>query len=725
MAIMLSALLTAVLAAPAEKEKGRFEYDPADATVPAALISNENTYDPHLVAADDRLWLTWLEFEPGKGDRIWVGSHDQRDWLSRAAITPDPGAYRNPTLSHDARGGGLWLTYEWQQGETWSVAALRLVPDGTAIRARSASDGSPRVPDGPAISDRSGSDGSPPTLDGAVIVGPGINHRTATARGGGLWVTWQTNRDGQFDVMAARVTDDGVEDAAVVGDTPSSSDWAPDIACTRDGDVHVVFDAYTTDGYDVLAQSRRNDQWDVGSLLRSPMTDGPAFEARARIAVNSKGRAWVAWEEGSENWGQGYVSRMRKLASDYLEMADECGPLHAFKRLHVGRLGKYRIEELTPTLPMPAFEKLTRRAGAPKGVERLGGFYERPEIAFDGLDRLWVVYRHYYLPWLGIRRASHVQEDWGIYARCYDGKGWSKLFRCSVGQGDGMQRLSIAPLKDGIALAYATGRTDRRATDTPHRIALARVTLAADAESSIFAKPVSKENGLAYKSRGRQQPDPPSAAYQLYFGDLHRHTDLSLCNVPTDGTLEDAYRYAIDVARLDFLGITDHSRDIAGGNVDSLLWWRCTKEVTRHTLAPRFIAMFAYEHSRGGEDHNVVSLKPVLWPDSMPFPQLWRLMDNDTFSIPHQTVCPPIPPNGEMPLGLDQKTWTYGDNDHRRLIEIYQGCRDRAIERDANVGLDKGHILGFIASSDHYSTSASFAGVWAPERTREAIFRAL
>jgi hypothetical protein len=50
---------------------------------------------------------------------------------------------------------------------------------------------------------------------------------------------------------------------------------------------------------------------------------------------------------------------------------------------------------------------------------------------------------------------------------------------------------------------------------------------------------------------------------RLYFGDLHRHTDLSLCFPFFDGSLDDAYRYGIEVARLDFLGVTDHTRDLA------------------------------------------------------------------------------------------------------------------------------------------------------------------
>src|SRR5207248_5721565 len=45
--------------------------------------------------------------------------------------------------------------------------------------------------------------------------------------------------------------------------------------------------------------------------------------------------------------------------------------------------------------------------------------------------------------------------------------------------------------------------------------------------------------------------------YSIYRGDLHRHTEISW-DGGGDGSLLDAYRYARDAARLDFVGISDH-----------------------------------------------------------------------------------------------------------------------------------------------------------------------
>ena len=202
-------------------------------------------------------------------------------------------------------------------------------------------------------------------------------------------------------------------------------------------------------------------------------------------------------------------------------------------------------------------------------------------------------------------------------------------------------------------------------------------------------------------------------SYALFFGDLHRHTDLSLCRYPSDGTLDDAYRYAIDVEGLDFLGITDHTRDIARGDALSELWWRCTSEVTRHQLGARFIPFFSYERSHNRyADHNVISLRDdMLRPWPPPLRQILSELGNDTIMIPHQPF-----------RGVN---WKVHDDAHRTLLEIYQGCRDNSVESNANNGLSRGQHFGLIASSDHMSTGGSYAGVWAAEPTRESVFHAM
>jgi hypothetical protein len=176
--------------------------------------------------------------------------------------------------------------------------------------------------------------------------------------------------------------------------------------------------------------------------------------------------------------------------------------------------------------------------------------------------------------------------------------------------------------------------------------------------------------------------------------------------------MDDAYRYGIDAAPLDFLGVTDHTHDIAMGDPLSLLWQRIRKEVNRHALTGTFIPFYSYERSRGDTDHNVISLRDdMLRPHTYPHSEFWKELDTNTFTIPHQP--------------FNSVLWKTNDREHRPLMEIYQGFRGHTCESDATNGLANNNEVGFIASSDHLSTGMSFACVWAEQPTRESIFTAL
>ncbi|MBT3201193.1 MAG: hypothetical protein HN350_14930, partial [Phycisphaerales bacterium] len=378
--------------------------------------------------------------------------------------------------------------------------------------------------------------------------------------------------------------------------------------------------------------------------------------------------------------------------------------------------GVYRINT---QVPMPSFAKAAVRENSRPGCTKFGVFYERGELTTDSTGRPWIVYRHFYSPQTALAKGmrSHVESGWRIYARCIEGAKWSKLYAFDIPQRDGMQRLSITPTPEGLAAVWTTGRTDRRKDPLPRGIAFASLSHPKGEPANPVSEPMQKPAVvppiiLPPKTIPPKPATVAGKSYRLYYGDLHRHTDMSLCFPFLDGSLEDAYRYAIDVAGLDFLGVTDHTRDINHGNVKSQLWWRCTKQVTRHRLGKTFFPMFTYERSMNGTDHNVITLRDdVLRNFTYPLIDFWKELDHDSFTVPHAPV--------------HIKTWLHKNDDMRPLIEIYQGCRDHDSQQHAHAGLDRGHHIGFIASSDHVSTSASYACVWAPENNLTSIFRSM
>jgi hypothetical protein len=374
--------------------------------------------------------------------------------------------------------------------------------------------------------------------------------------------------------------------------------------------------------------------------------------------------------------------------------------------------------ELENSLPHALLNHATVQKDQRDNLEQLGVFYERGQFVKDGQGRLWLVHRSFHAPHVRTNKPviHHIESGWQVQARCFDGEKWSTLHSFEHPQRDGLQRMSVAPAPNGFAITYTTGRTHRDAP-SEHR--------------GVFYGTAAMESFRCGKKAGFlacnqaiwswcNLPDPTSfreaamiggQSYQLSFGDLHRHTDLSLCFPFFDGSYDDQFRYVIEVAEHDFVGITDHARDLSNGEVDSLVWRRSVKEVTRHRLKGRFIPYFSYERSQRQTDHNVISLRDdLLRPFEPHLREFWKEIDDDTFTIPHNT--------GKSPA-MVQALWSIHDNEKRPLMEIFQGCRSNADKNMAamvRLGYSKGYRFGLIASSDHLSTHRSYACVWSPQR---------
>ncbi len=662
-----------------------FIYDEADQTIPAVMLDSPEYYDAGVAVDDEGTWVAWLEFVPGEGDRLLVGRREADGWAWKETIEVDAARIARPTLTVDAD-GRLWLTYEAARADDgqWDVFFRRRNDDGTWGQAQGV---------------------SPSDCND-------INHRTAVDPTGGLWIAWQSDVEGQFDVLVAHLGD-GNGPVESVSQSPRG-DWRPSIAVTPQGRVCVAWDSYDGQSFNVLARQRIDGQWGPISAVAAT----PALEDNADLAVDGQGNVWILWQQGGQNWGQPY----RSSPGVWDTMTDTHGPLHRFRTLHLAVLTTDDdLRHPVQSFPMPSLDAARTRRNLWPGASQLGVFYERGRLVVDGAGRPWVVYRHFYHPHLGVRIPvkHHIEKGWRIFARCLQGDGWSKLQAFDVPQRDGTQRLDLAPLGDGLTALWTTGRTDRRNDPRPRGLALGVVhqpitpgALALPDSALTTAKPAQP----APVTEAPREPLAPAVVgdktYHLVRGDLHRHTDLSLCRSFVDGSVAETYRYAIEVARLDFLGITDHTRDLAHGDRLSQLWRRSTKEVTRHRLSGTFFPYFSFERSHGATDHNVISLRDDRIRDfPPPLPEFWAELARDTFTIPHAPI--------------NMRAWDYQNDALRPLVEIYQGCRDYSSQAPVHVALNKGYHLGFIASSDHLSTGASFACVWTPEVAREPIFRSM
>ena len=110
---------------------------------------------------------------------------------------------------------------------------------------------------------------------------------------------------------------------------------------------------------------------------------------------------------------------------------------------------------------------------------------------------------------------------------------------------------------------------------------------------------VSEENSTTKEWKfyaGKEETD-------LYFGQLHAHTNFS----DGQGTVDEAYTYAKNEAKVDFLAITDHSNSFDNENLASMAngdaseeWKAGQASANKHTKDGEFVGMFGYEMSWSG-----------------------------------------------------------------------------------------------------------------------------
>jgi hypothetical protein len=242
--------------------------------------------------------------------------------------------------------------------------------------------------------------------------------------------------------------------------------------------------------------------------------------------------------------------------------------------------------------------------------------------------------------------------------------------------------------------------------------------------------------------------------YQVYFGDLHRHTELSFCRTSIDGSLEEAFRAAKDAGWLDFVMTSDHDHQEKAPD----MWAETMQAADRFYVPGFFTTFFGYEWIGAPinrRHRNIVSAERIppppqvdIEPSSSEFRDVrktWAsLPRGQAITIPHHTACPMSLLWGEDP----GEAW---DPVYQPLVEIFQASRASSEYPDCPTlcnafytseqrlsstsfdveggfvsdALQQDKRMGFIASSDHMSTHRSYACLYAKENTREGLMEAM
>lgn len=536
---------------------------------------------------------------------------------------------------------------------------------------------------------------------------PDWNHRLAGDQGGGLWLVWQGGSSGPERSHAEiflKVRRQGQWSRPLNVSQHPANDWEPALA-VRDGTAYIAWDSYRRGDYDLFLA--RSDGETVSQAR--PLVATANFEVRADLVLDSQDRLWFSWEEADPEWGMDSVAFQRGL--------------HRERRIQVRCLQGEEV--LAPPPPWHA------------RWPHLGPQAEMARLATDGRGRLWLFFR-----------VNYLNRIWQQAAAYLDGDRWSEPFLFDPSYGRQAAPLGVARLPRGdLAVSWVS---DTRVFQSPFHalhndVHLTRIPLDLPRSGRpLSLQPVAPLSSRAPEGWQRSWPDyrleTDTRSYRLLWGELHRHTDINHHGRP-DGALEDAYRYAFDVAQLDFFAATDH---ITGEpdqfGINPMTWWRSQKYADLHRFSGVFEPLYGYERSQpspGGHKNLIFARRggPLLKGTAghnVPT-DLWAALDWALFPvvvIPHQLTGPAI-------------QWRYHNPRYEPVLELYQGRR-QSYEYDgapqppgveqiwgkregswAWDALAAGLKMGFIASSDHASTHMSYAAVYAENLSRSAVLEAL
>jgi hypothetical protein len=661
---------------------------PAEIREPAALTfsDSENEFPAIATDARGRLWASWVSWN-GKDDRVLASVKSPAGWSPPVSLT-DSGDHWRPAMTADGE-GRIWAVWSQNQQGNWDLWGRRLEDDNWS-----------------------------PAVQLTHNPGNDLCQKLATDKSGAVWMVWQAVVDRNYEIQIARVTPEGLQDQQNLSQH-AASDWEPDIAAGHNGQLFVAWDSYRGGSYDILLREVRGGE--AGPIRKAAAS--PDYEAHVSLAVDNEDRLWLAWDNGGPKWAQ-HDDSLRRL--------------HRQRSAHLACIKDGRLH--LPATPLASI--LTGE---------LSAFCELPELIVDRAGRLWLFVRHLHdVTPPGTRADGRPHQSrgvWNPYVSCYDGETWSAPVRLPDSNGRNDMRVATCLDSRGqVCAAWADdGRRVSRAEEPAvHTVHAAAFTSAAAPTGRLALGggqdlPRAERHDAPVAKPNRHTISADGKSYQLLFGDTHRHTDISRCGMNVDGSLMDTYRYAIDVAQLDFLAISDHDQDILKHRYDrkqshllDYAWWRSQKYCDLFLIPGSFLPIYGYEHggsfaARGGHK-NVMYLErgnPCYEQDS-PEELFLALRGKQAVVIPHQLAD-----------GGSATDWSKWSPQFERVAEIFQhrgsyeyfGAPLMAqVQRkgyyfwDALAG---GARIGTIASSDHGLVHGAYAGVYADSFSRKGVLDGL
>jgi hypothetical protein len=647
-------------------------------------------------------------------------------------------------------------------------------------------------------------DGKPQTMTLATTPSGGnVFAKAATDPTGKVWVVWQGMRGTLADIFC-RIYDPALKtwSPEIQVTTDTGGDWEPCITFDHQNTAWILYDSSRGNEFNIYATPVTADL-KVGATRPLIATD--RYEGRVTaIATQDRKGIWLACERGNQQWGldmrahghpQGLNGRkdtviaylnlqtgtVEEQPSPDLLFAELPGPTPAKTTAPRGNNAKAKAKAAakagSPKANAKAEPKKKSNQPAPNTVAAVN----LPLLMLDAAGRPWLTVRYFkaYCWRIALTRYDPATKQWtkpvalpdSVYSQdrqtthalAPDGSLWiawpSDL------------RTSKLQLNSGIHLAKINTTLDLPLVTAP--------PLQPTEPFPAYINPVTPER----PRDDRHTWTHDGVTYKLYWGDYHRHTDVSNCITANDGCIQEQFRYALDMGKLDTLGTSDHT-DIAK-IYTPYEWWLNQKLVDVFYAPGFFNSMYAYEREqkwpyghrnmvfaqRGGPIVYIQRKNYLESPWQSIFPvktegdpelhptELWDILAR------YGKPVTAISHTGATGMGTDWDQIPPIDHRVENVIEIFQGARvsyeglnapqptvglrvgeeynhsstvigtpvvgqpiRSFTEKNNGVyqhALELGHKLGVWTNSDHISTHTSYGGVYVKDFTREGIIEGL
>jgi hypothetical protein len=736
---------------------GRTMVDRVPSSTAVARSRDDQDFPASAVDREGRVWVTYLQFkpnpkflgirwtgpaaqkdmaelaEPTGGDQIMLMSYSGGSWSEPIAVSDAGGDLFKPAVSIDGA-GKVWVFWSANSGGNFDLYARSFDKNKPGSIVRLTSDrGSDIVP------------------------------AAATDAGGNVWVTWQAFRNGRSQIRAARQSGDRFSSEIIVSSS-AANEWNPAIAASPNGEVTVAWDSYRKGDYDVYLRT-----FDSGGRPAAERAAAASarYEAYPSIAYDPAGRLWLAWEESDAEWGkdfgaeettgiglyQGRWIRIKVWQGDRVFTPPDVGRvLPGIRRVPVDSDSR-QSDPMPGAQPDAALAKNRRPSAVPQPPQRpLNSF---PRILVDRGGRVWLACRTAHPTWW-----SGIGGVWFENVVSFDGNAWTNPIFITHSDNllDNRPALASTTAGELLIVGSADGRqqfypriAQYAAINDPYnndlftsRVVISDPVKPAQLESATIdslARPDVMDNASVRRVRD-YRVNINNTNYRIARGEFHRHTEVSMDGM-RDGSLWDAWRYALDAAALDWIGCCDHDN----GHGREYTWWITQKLTDIFNLQGTFTPMFNYERSVAyPEGHrNVIFAQRGV----RTLPRVAKVGEETTGSAPdtqmlyrylrHFNGIVASHTSGTN-MGTD---WRDNDPLVEPIVEIYQGDRQNYEMPDAprsnsandsiggwrpkgfvSLALEKGYKLGFQASSDHISTHMSYCNLLVTTPTRAALLEA-